>query len=120
MMRGSYLKRRYTDLRTGGVTLNPIIQASNFMMLAYITISESIPMIIFAPIFLISIFVLFTGVGLTFRKVQLSTDLDIIYERNQSLNATLYQIMLGIDDGNKGKKFYDRMDYVKKLSEGTV
>ena len=60
---------------------------------------------------------LVTIVGYKFRVIQLRTEEDIKYERQSDFNKTLYQIMLGIDNGNMGRDFYNRMSYVKRIAE---
>jgi|FLOH01.1.fsa_nt_gi hypothetical protein len=116
-LRGTFVKRRYTEARIGAVVLNPIISASTFLGVAYLYIKDIIPFIIFAPLFLIIMTVIVTVIGFKFRNVQLSTDEDIKYEKQKDFNKTLYQIMLAIDDGNKSRAFYERLDYVEKISK---
>ncbi len=116
-MRGTFVKRRYTEARIGAVVINPIISASTFLGVAYLYIKDIIPFIIFAPLFLIIMTVIVTVIGFKFRNVQLSTDEDIKYEKQKDFNKTLYQIMLAIDDGNKSRAFYERLDYVEKISK---
>ena len=114
-MRGTFVKRRYTEARIGAVVLNPIISASTFLGVAYLYIKDIIPFIIFAPLFLIIMTVIVTVIGFKFRNVQLSTDEDIKYEKQADFNRTLYHIMSALDNDMQNKSFYDRMDYVKKL-----
>jgi hypothetical protein len=116
-LRGTFVKRRYTEARIGAVVLNPIISASTFLGVAYLYIKDVIPFIVFAPLFLIIMTVIVTVIGFKFRNVQLSTDEDIKYEKQKDFNKTLYQIMLAIDDGNKSRAFYERLDYVEKISK---
>ena len=116
-LRGTFVKRRYTEARIGAVVLNPIISASTFLGVAYLYIKDIIPFIVFAPLFLIIMTVIVTVIGFKFRNVQLSTDEDIKYEKQKDFNKTLYQIMLAIDDGNKSRAFYERLDYVEKISK---
>jgi hypothetical protein len=116
-LRGTFVKRRYTEARIGAVVLNPIISASTFLGVAYLYIKDIIPFIVFAPLFLIIMTVIVTVIGFKFRNVQLSTDEDIRYEKQKDFNKTLYQIMLAIDDGNKSRAFYERLDYVEKISK---
>ena len=116
-LRGTFVKRRYTEARIGAVVLNPIISASTFLGVAYLYIKDIIPFIVFAPLFLIIMTVIVTVIGFKFRNIQLSTDEDIKYEKQKDFNKTLYQIMLAIDDGNKSRAFYDRLDYVERISK---
>lgn len=119
------LKRRYLDLRLGGVTVNPIIQASNFVMLSYtiIIMTFNIPFWVYAPLFLIGVVSVFTIIGLLFRKIQLSTDEDLKYEKQKELNKTQFEIMKQLkklsDAANipVDNSFLDRMETVKKISE---
>ena len=117
-LRGTFVKRRYTEARIGAVVLNPIISASTFLGVAYLYIKDIIPFIIFAPLFLIIMTVIVTVIGFKFRNVQLSTDEDIKYEKQKDFNKTLYQIMLALEKNQpQGIEFYERMDYVKIISE---
>ena len=117
-LRGTFVKRRYTEARIGAVVLNPIISASTFLGVAYLYIKDIIPFIVFAPLFLISMIVIVTVIGFKFRNVQLSTDEDIKYEKQKDFNKTLYQIMLALEKNQpQGIEFYERMDYVKIISE---
>jgi hypothetical protein len=112
-----FLKRRYSESRIGAVTINPILQASNFIMLAYLLINEAIPLYIFAPVFIILMILLVTFVGFKFRNIQLSTDEDIKYEKQVKLNQTLYQIMLALDDDNRTPEFYRKLDEIKEIAD---
>ncbi len=116
-MRGTFVKRRYTEARIGAVVINPIMAASTFLGVAYLYIKDIIPFIVFAPLFLIIMTAIVTVIGFKFRNIQLSTDEDIKYEKQKDFNKTLYQIMLAIDDGNKSRAFYERLDYVEKISK---
>lgn len=91
-----FVKRRYMESRAGAVVINPILQASNFIMLAYITINESIPFWLFAPVFLISMVGLVTVVGFKFRQIQLSTDENMKYEKQTENAKTNLQILLAV------------------------
>lgn len=83
------------DLRLGGVTINPIIQAANFVMISYtiLILSVDIPFWIYAPLFFIGVFSTFGVLGLFFRTKQLSTDENLKYEQQVDFNKTLYEIM---------------------------
>lgn len=126
MLSKKYLKRRYLDLRLGGVTINPIIQASNFVMISYIVISDSIPFWLYAPLFLSAVLICFAGAGLAFRKIQLSTDEDLKYEKQSELNRTLYEIMEQLKKISLAKNvaidesFWDRLDFVKEISKNKI
>lgn len=116
-MRGTFVKRRYTEARIGAVVINPIISASTFLGVAYLYISEIIPFWIFAPIFLFTMIGVVTVIGFKFRNIQLSTDEDIKYEKQKDFNKTLYHIMDAVDDGKQSPYFYERMDYVRRIAE---
>ena len=58
-----------------------------------------------------------TIVGFKFRGIQLQTDEDMKYEKQKELNKTLYCIMKEVSNSNS-REFLERMDYVKKISEG--
>ena len=114
-LRGTFVKRRYTEARIGAVVLNPIISASTFLGVAYLYIKDIIPFIVFAPLFLIIMTVIVTVIGFKFRNVQLSTDEDIKYEKQKDFNKTLLEIMNALDDDHRTPAFYERMEYIKKI-----
>jgi len=87
------VKRRYYDFRSGGITLAPVLGISNFMMLVYMTINESVPLYIFVPAFAVLVLVSFTIIGRTFRKIQFSTDLNMGFERASKQGRTFFEIM---------------------------
>ncbi len=114
-MRGTFVKRRYTEARIGAVVLNPIISASTFLGVAYMYIQQNISFWIFAPLFLISMVLIVTVIGFKFRNIQLSTDEDIRYEKQKDFNKTLLEIMNALDDDQRSTAFYERMEYIKKI-----
>jgi hypothetical protein len=116
-LRGTFVKRRYTEARIGAVVINPLMAASTFLGVAYLYIQNYISFYIFAPLFLITMIVIVTVIGFKFRNIQLSTDEDIRYEKQKDFNRTLLEIMNALDDGNKSKAFYERLDYVEKISK---
>ena len=118
-MNNTYVKRRYLDLRLGGVTINPIIQASNFVMISYIVFQDSISFWVYAPLFFGGIISMFTLTGLFFRRIQLSTDEDLKYEKQKELNKTLYHIMLAQCDPKyiETQEFTERMAEVKRIAD---
>lgn len=119
------LKRRYLDMRLGGVTINPIIQTSNFVMISYtiIILTLDIPFWIYTPIFLIGVVLVFTVIGLLFRRIQLSTDEDLKYEKQIQLNKTLLEIMkqqIQISDALHiplNYSFYNRLGTVEEIAQ---
>ena len=121
----NYLKRKYYDFRQGGIILAPILGLSNFMMLAYLTISQIIPLWMFAPIFIVTVLFGFTFIGSKFRKIQFSTDLDLGFERAQSQGETFYQILLSqkllmeIAGVTPDEKFMKRLEIMKGIANGT-
>lgn len=123
MLRGNFLKRRYLDLRLGGVTVNPIIQASNFVMISYILFQDSISFWLYAPLFFSGVVSIFVVTGLFFRRIQLSTDEDLKYEKQKELNRTLLEIMrtqkkiMGVMNITPDDSFGERYDYIKKISK---
>lgn len=125
-MNRRFLKRRYFDFRAGNANLSPILSFGNFLMLAYLTINEVIPLYIFAPLFVISILVTFTIVGSYFRKVQISTDVNMLYEKKTEAAKTSYEVMRLVhaiahkNDVTVPNSYLTRMKYVKKISEGMI
>lgn len=81
-MKPIFIKRRYFDLRLGSLTINPIIQGVNFVMLAYLSFNDILPFWIFAPLLFVSLAGLFVLVGNRFRNMQYSTDADMLYEKS--------------------------------------
>ena len=118
------IKRRYFDFRTGNQTLSPLIQFSNFMMLAYLTISEVIPMWIFAPLFIVIVLVSFTYVGNRFRKHQTPTDLNMGYEKATEAATTVVQMMIPLELLLKKNnipvpiELKERIKYMEKIARG--
>lgn len=116
------LKRRYLDLRNGQQVIQPVFGFSNFIMLAYITFVENImPIWLFAVIVTPVIVVSFVLIGHTFRKKQLSTDMDLNYEKAVAAAKTTYHIMhsnylimksSGIE---VPQEYVDRMEYMKRI-----
>ena len=120
------IKRHYFDMRQGAMTVGPFFQMANFLMLAYLTISEYIPIWIFAPLFIISVIVSFTIVGNKFRKHQSPTDINLMYERSTEAAGTVVQMMeaelvimekLGIAPT---EKFLKRLEYMKNIEGGKL
>lgn len=126
MVSKTYIKRRYLDMRTGMTTISPILQLSNFLMLSYLTISEVIPMWLFAPLFIVGILFSFTLVGNRFRKIQTPTDIHMNYEKSTDAAKTVYMLMKRIQDIAKEFKLKDdpefdkRMGYVKQIGDSEL
>jgi|APSaa5957512535_1039671.scaffolds.fasta_scaffold04504_24 hypothetical protein len=115
----NFIKRRYFESRIGSVTINPILAASNFIMLIWITLStDVIPFWVFVPLALTGMISLVTIVGYKFRTIQLSTDEDMKYEKQKELNKTLYMIMNELYDPLKSTPAFEkRMQEVKKIAD---
>lgn len=120
------LKNIYLDMRLGGVTINPVIQAINFIMISYTMVTVSlnleISFWIYAPLFILGVLTSFTLMGNIFRHKQLSTDLDLTYQKQIELNKTLLELQkdlkviksaLNIPIDNSSN---DRIDVVQKIS----
>ncbi len=117
----TFLKRRYYDMRMGGVTFAPAIQLANFSMILFLYAKEYIPFEIFAPLFGIGGMILLVYLGSKFRKIQQSTDLDMGFERAKSQGETLYQIMKALNDiSPQDETFKTTMEYMRKISKGSV
>lgn len=119
-------KRRYMELRLGNVTLAPLIQFGNFLMLSYLVVNEVIPIYIFAPLFVLFILISFTIVGNKFRKYQQPTDLNMGYEKATQAGATVYHMMnaekIIMDklDIEYPKGFLERLEYMKKIGNNEL
>lgn len=111
----TFIKRRYFEMRVGAVTINPIIAASTLIGVAYLYISEYLPMWLFVPIFVASMVVVTTVVGYKFRGIQLQTDEDMKYEKQRELNKSLFLILKILDDGSP--EFKERMAKVKSIAD---
>ncbi len=120
------IKRRYFDFRNGHLTLAPLISFSNFMMLAYLTINEFIPIWLFAPLFTIAVLISFTVVGNYFRKIQVATDLNMGYEKATESATTFFMMMKSdkkiMDALNipYPEGFESRLDYMRRISENKL
>jgi len=110
-------KRVYFDLRLGGITLNPVIALSNFLMLSYLIIEDVIPFWLFVPLFIVGIFVLYSFVGNKFRNIQYTTDSNMIYEKSTEQAQTLLLIMqrLKNQDNINDPIFDKRIEYMKQI-----
>ena len=122
----TFIKRRYFDMRTGNVTVAPILQLGNFLMLSYLTISDIIPMWLFAPLFIVGIITTFTIVGNKFRKVQTSTDINMQYEKSTEAVKSMWVLSKRVNDiadklGMKRDPIFDqRLDYQKEISDSKL
>jgi hypothetical protein len=115
------IKRRYYYLRQGGITVAPAMQMSNFLMLSYLTINEIIPIWIFAPLFIVSITILFTYIGKQFRKHQTPTDVNLVYEKSTEAAETVVHLMemqvetLRALGKEPSEQFLKRLEYMRKI-----
>jgi hypothetical protein len=118
------LKKRYQEFRFGFQTVGPVIQLANFLMLSYLTISEVIPLWIFAPIFVIGCLITYTIIGNKFRNHQHATDLDLSYEKATQAGMTVYEMMdlmkriADKTDTTVPESYVSRMQYMKDIGEG--
>lgn len=125
-MKSVFIKRRYFDFRQGSITLSPIMQFSNFLMLAYLTINEVIPFELFVPMFVMVVITSFTLVGSKFRNHQLPTDINMGYEKSTEAAKTVVQMMsaqkriLSLLDADIPKEFEDRLEYMRKIGDGEI
>lgn len=117
----TFLKRRYFEARAGNTVISPLISASTFIGVAYLYIQDIIPIWIFAPLFVLTMAIIVTVIGLKFRKIQLATDEDMKYERQIELNKTLLEIMKALnDDKQRDKRFTDRMEWIEKIIQRKI
>jgi len=116
------VKRRYTEARFGISVLAPILSVSNFIMLVFMSINQSIPLVVLAPLMFVALLGLVTIVGNKFRNIQLSTDSDIMYEKQTAFNKTLYAILFSqfrimtINKMEISPEFLSQLNHVKKLA----
>ncbi len=114
----TFIKRRYFELRAGITVISPAISASTLIGVAYLYISEVLPIWIFIPMFVAFMITVATVIGFKFRGIQLQTDEDMKYEKQRELNKTLYMIMKSLNDDSP--EFKERMEWVRKISEGEL
>ncbi len=126
MLNRQKIKKRYQEFRFGVQTVGPVMQLANFLMLAYLTINEFIPLYIFAPLFVMVIIVTYTIIGNKFRKIQQTTDLDLSYEKSKAAGKTVYEMMKRIDDIAdkvglaKDEDYENTKKYMKKIGNGQL
>jgi len=118
-MRGIFVKRRYFETRAGITVLSPAISASTLIGVAFLYIQDHISIYLFIPLFVAFMIAVATIIGFKFRGIQLSTDEDMKYEKQKELNKTLFLIMQSLEL-NQSDEFKARMEWVKKISEGTL
>ena len=82
--KSTFFKRRYTDVRNGMLVIFPIINAINFIIIAYklTAIQNFISLELFAVLLIGFLLLTFALIGLLFRKHQQNTDLTMLYENN--------------------------------------
>ena len=125
-MNSARIKRRYLDFRFGQQTIGPVLQISNFMMLAYLTINEYISIWVFAPLFVITILITHTIIGNKFRHHQQPTDLNLGYEKSTQAGKTVHiwmesnkkimdKLNIPYPDG-----FEERLEYMRKIGNGEL
>ena len=118
------IKRRYFDMRQGMITVSPAIQISNFIMLAYLTISEIIPFYVFVPLFVIASVIGFTLIGNRFRNIQWATDINLGYEKSTELVKTTLFMMdaqIAIMESMKitiPSEYMKRYHYLSDIADG--
>lgn len=111
-------------MRLGGAMIAPMIQMANFSMIAFLYIREALPIEIFAPLFIISGFMILSVIGNHFRKHQTSTDHQMIFEKQTQYAKVMYEIMKTqrfLMEKNQAKTsigFNDTVEYLRKISEG--
>jgi len=115
----TFVKRRYFETRAGITVLSPAISASTLIGVAFLYIQDHISIYLFIPLFVAFMIAVATIIGFKFRGIQLSTDEDMKYEKQKELNKTLFLIMQSLEL-NQSDEFKARMEWVKKISEGTL
>lgn len=122
------IKRRYYDIRQAWSLIAPIFGYANFVLLFYnfTDLKKLIEFNIFIPIFTIGMGILFVFIGRAYRKKQMSTDMDLSYERG-SQGARTARIMLEFQrDVMKQLKMtvpqelIDRIEYLHKIELNKV
>jgi len=120
----TFIKRRYFETRAGITVISPAISASTLIGVAYLYISELIPIWAFVPMFVMFMITVATIIGFKFRGIQLQTDEDMKYEKQRELNKTLYEIMNQVrkngSSENISDEFEKRMEWVRRIAEGEL
>ncbi len=107
-------------------TISPALQLVNFLMLSYLTISEIIPIWLFAPLFIMGIIFTYTLVGNKFRKVQTSTDINMNYEKSTEAVKSMYFLGKRLNEitdelgMKRDPEFDQRLQYQKDISENKI
>lgn len=121
MIFSKFIKHRYYEFRIGNQTLSPVLQLSNFLMLAYLTINEIIPFYIFVPLFVVTLLVSMTFIGSKFRAHQMSTDINMGFEKATESGLTTYHIMRALHEIKpQNDDFVERMKHMKKIGDGKI
>lgn len=119
-MKHERIKKAYTDVRSGNVVINPIIQFFNFIMLFYLVIDDYIPIWIFIPLFLIVLLSGLLFIGNKWRHIQSGTDLKLQYDKNFEQAKTNRIILEAVQSSVLHStplhdKIKDRIEYLKGI-----
>lgn len=118
-----FAKRRYYDIRQAWGLVSPIFAFVNFLLIAYnfTKLKDVISIEYFSIIFTIGIGLGLLVIGRTYRKKQLPTDQNLIYERSTQ-NATTSRlqleackILLEKFNAQVPNELEDRIQYLKNI-----
>ncbi len=124
----SYIKRRYYDLRQGWTILAPLFAYSNFVLIIYnfTELKDFLSQEYFIIFFTIGAGIILLVMGKTFRKKQLSTDLNLAYERSTQYAKT-ERIQLEVTkkileklDEPISQELNDRIEYLQRIENNTI
>lgn len=100
--------------------ISPIIQMVNFAMIAFLYLRVYLSIEIFAPIFVITGFVILAYIGIVFRKYQASTDYNMLFEKQTKQAKIFYHMMYAIKSGVITGEFEEEMESLRKISDESV
>lgn len=118
-----FIKRRYYDIRQAWGLVSPIFAFVNFLLIAYnfTKLRDVISIEYFSVIFSIGVGLCLLIIGRTYRKKQLPTDQNLIYERSTQ-NATTSRLQLEackilLEKSNTSvpRELEERIQYLKNI-----
>ena len=115
-----FIKRRYSDFRFGLPLVLPIFSFGNFAILAYnfTALKNFLGFEIFTVLLASFLVVTISLVGKLFRKIQLSTDHDLVYEQQRQFAKTQRIILECLQPNalfSDQHMIEERIQYLKKI-----
>lgn len=124
----SYIKRRYYDLRQAWSLVAPLFAFTNFILIAYnfTGLKDLLPVEYFVIFFTVGTVVIFFLIGKTFRKKQLTTDLNLAYEqaaeaaKTSRIQLETYKLILQKLNSPIPPELENRIEYLRKIEAGNL